>query len=243
MISQASHSHDRFATTRWSMVMQFADTDTPLALDALGELIQRYRYPVYAYVRRCGHAPLVAEEITRTLLGRLMRDRGPAHQPIASPHYRSFLLGRIRGFLGTDWKQACDEDAAQADLAAPADLEKRYQRDHARPSSPEQAFHRSFALVVLQRTLKRLRREAADTGHADMCRALEPFLTRDPRSSDYERVAVQLDVRRMTLVLALKRLRQRLHELASQELSDTVSSAEELAREQDALLGILAELA
>jgi hypothetical protein len=242
MISQASHSHDRFATTRWSMVMQFADTDTPVALDALGELVQRYWYPVYAYVRRCGHSPVVAEEITRTLLGRLMHDRGPA-QRIASPHYRSFLLGRISGFLGTDWKKACHEDPAHADLVAPTDLEKRYQRDHTRPSSPEQAFQRSFALVVLNRTLKRLRREAADTGHADMCRALEPFLAHDPCGSDYERIAAQLGVRRMTLVLALKRLRQRLRELASQELSDTVSSADELAGEQDVLLAILAELA
>jgi RNA polymerase sigma-70 factor (ECF subfamily) len=243
MISQASHSHDRFATTRWSMVMQFADTDAPLALNALGELIQRYWYPVYAYVRRCDHAPATAERITRALLLRLLHDSGPAQQATASPHYRRFLLDRIRTFLGADWQQECSGDSGSIELVAPIDLEKRYLHDHPAASSPEQAFQRSFALVVLQRTLKRLRSEAADTGHAAMCRALEPFLANDPSSIDYERIAHQLGTRRMTLILALKRLRQRLRELAAQELSDTVSSAENLASEQDALVAILGELA
>jgi hypothetical protein len=46
----------------------------------------------------------------------------------------------------------------------------------------------------------------------------------------------------VTLILALKRLRQRLRELAALELSDTVSSADDLAGEQEALLSILGEL-
>jgi RNA polymerase sigma-70 factor (ECF subfamily) len=132
--------------------------------------------------------------------------------------------------------------AADQDLPAPVDIERRYQRDHAEPSTPEQAFQRSFALVVLQRTLRRLRNEAAQSGRQDMCRALEPFLARDPAAHDYERIAVQLRSRKVTLILGLKRLRQRLRELAALELSDTVVSADDLASEQDALLSILGEL-
>jgi hypothetical protein len=51
-----------------------------------------------------------------------------------------------------------------------------------------------------------------------------------------------LRTRKVTLILALKRLRQRLRELAALELSDTVSSADALATEQDALLSILGEM-
>jgi hypothetical protein len=74
-----------------------------------------------------------------------------------------------------------------------------------------------------------------------MCRALEPFLSRDPANADYERIAIQLRSRKVTLILGLKRLRQRLRELAAQELSDTVIGPADLANEQDALLAILGE--
>jgi len=242
MSSHASQSHDRFATTRWSMVMQLVDKDSPLARDALGDLAQRYWYPVYAFVRRRGHAPPMAEQVTRDLLRRLVNDSDGTQQ-IGSGHYRSYLLGRVHALLDDNWTVGpTEQDVPDIEFAAPPDLERRFLRDHIAPSSPEQAFQRSFALVVLQRTLRRLRDEAAETGRADMCRALEPFLARDPASADYERIAAQLRTRKVTLILALKRLRQRLRELAALELSDTVSSADALASEQDALLSILGEM-
>ncbi len=240
MNSNASQSHDRFATTRWSMVMQLGDRDPAEARDALGDLAQRYWYPVYAFVRRRGQPPPMAEQVTRDLLRRLVSDNT---QQIGSGHYRSYLLDRVHALLDDKWTVSPNErDVRGIEFPAPPDLERRYLRDHIAPSSPECAFQRSFALVVLQRTLHRLRDEAAQTGRADMCRALEPFLARDPVSADYERIAVQLRTRKVTLILALKRLRQRLRELAALELADTVSSADALASEQDALLSILGEI-
>jgi len=73
-------SHDRFANTRWSMVMQQASGDSPGASRALDELAQRYWYPVYAYVRRCGHAPAIAQDITRTFLHRLITQFQRSHE-------------------------------------------------------------------------------------------------------------------------------------------------------------------
>jgi RNA polymerase sigma-70 factor (ECF subfamily) len=221
--------------------MQLADKDSAEARDALGDLAQRYSYPVYAFVRRCGQSPSQAARVTHDLLQRLVDDDAGSQQ-IASRHYRSYLLDRVHALLNRDWVATAGSGTTGAEFVAPADLERRYQRDHVAPSSPEQAFQRSFALVVLQRTLRRLRDEAAETGRADMCRAFEPFLARDPASADYERIAAQLRTRKVTLILALKRLRQRLRELAALELSDTVSSADALASEQDALLSILGEI-
>ena len=43
----------------------------------------------------------------------------------------------------------------------------------------------------------------------------------------------------MTLVVALKRLRQRFRELVRDELADTVASADELTAERQALLTAL----
>lgn len=240
MIMNSQASHDRFATTRWSMVMRIAEQDTEQARDALGDLARRYAYPVYAFLRRSGQAPALAERTAHAMLQRLVLEDTGAQQPIASRQYRNHLLERISAYLA-DGDAMTSSPAERADSLVPANLERRYERDHAVPSTAEQAFQRSFAMVVIERTLRRLRDEAAQTGHADMCRALEPYLVRDPAALDYDRLALQLRSRKVTLIVALKRLRQRLQELATLELSDTVSSADDLAKEQDALLAILAE--
>ncbi|HSC09549.1 MAG TPA: hypothetical protein VLC97_01125 [Rhodanobacteraceae bacterium] len=241
MISTADRSHDRFATTRWSMVMQLAAAESPDARRALGELAQRYWYPVYAYVRRCGHAPDVAQEITLSFLQRLLRDmcQDPAQK---SPGlYRSYLLDRLHAFLAADWTESVQVEPLTEQLRAPPDLEARYQSDHSDTRSPDETFQRGFALEVLHRALRRLRSEAAQTGHLDMYEKLEPYLARDPVPGEYELMAAQLGTRVMALVLALKRLRQRFGELAAEELADTVGSADDLAAEQDALLHVLGE--
>jgi RNA polymerase sigma-70 factor (ECF subfamily) len=234
MMGASQHSHDRFANTRWSMVMQQASGDSHEASRALDELAQRYWYPVYAYVRRCGHAPAVAQDISRTFLHRLIAEFRNRHEQPPHGHFRKFLLTQLNVFLGGDWRNAIADDSS-AVLAAPTDLEVRNQRDNAEAASPEQAYQRSFAFEVLGRALRRLQSEARQTGHQEMFEALQGYLSRDPVPGEFERIGKQLHTPPLALVLALKRLRQRFRELAGQELADTVTSPEDLANEQAAL--------
>jgi RNA polymerase sigma-70 factor (ECF subfamily) len=234
MMAASQRSLDRFANTRWSMVMQQASGDSPEASRALDELAQRYWYPVYAYVRRCGHAPAIAQDITRTFLHRLIAEFRRRHEHPPHGHFRKFLLSQLNMFLGGDWREAIGEETSNA-LAPPADLEARNQRDNAEATSPEQAYQRAFAFEVLARALRRLQAEARQTGHQEMFEALQPYLSRDPVPGEYEHIGTQLHTPPLALVLALKRLRQRFRELASQELADTVTTADELANEQTAL--------
>lgn len=239
MSSQASHSRDRFATTRWSMVMQLASTDAPVARGALEELAQRYCYPLYAYVRRSGHSPRRAAEIARTLLRQLRDDSAAGAVRNVPGHYRRFLLDRIHAFLAVDHNEPPEDDVSEYGLPAPAELEAHYQRDGYGTQGPDEVFQRAFALEVLRRSLRHLRSEAHQTGHGDMYRELEPYLVRDPPAGEFESIGTRLACRPLALVLALKRLRQRLRELAAEELADTVGSADELMHEQDALLATL----
>lgn len=241
MNSRAGRSHDRFATTRWSMVMQLAAVESPDARRALGELAQRYWYPVYAYVRRCGHAPDVAQDITLSFLQRLLRDISQNPEKDSTGLYRHYLLDRLQAFLAADWTETVQVEPLAEQLHAPKDLEARYQADHVHAQSPEETFQRGFALEVLHRAFRRLRSEAGQTGHLNMYEKLEPYLARDPGPGEYDVIARQLGTRTLALVLALKRLRQRFQELAAEELADTVGSADGLAAEQDALLRVLDE--
>ena len=211
------------------------------ARDALGELARRYWYPVYVYLRRCGHTPAAASDLVRRFLRQLLGDAAQERDPQSHTHYRSYLLARLREFLAS--KQEPDISAGSDDPDMPADLEERYQRDHIDAPSPEQSYQRAFALQVLHRTLRRLRNEARQTGHVPMYERLEPFLARDPVPGEYEAAATALQSRPLTIVVALKRLRQRFRELAAEELADTVATSDDLAAEQDALLAVLGSAA
>jgi hypothetical protein len=252
MPPSASHSHNHFTTTRWSLVMQLDAQETGDARDAMVELCQRYWYPVYAYVRRCGHAPAIAQDITRSFLQHLLRHFRESVDPKTQGQFRRYLIGRLDAFLADDWHAAIKPDVIKLDAikdeatielaTPPPDLEPRYQRDNADASSPEQAYQRSFALEVIGRAFSRLYSEAHKSGHLDMYAALKPFLGSDPPPGVYEELARKLHSRPLALVVALKRLRQRFRELVGAELADTVTSAPDLAAEQQTLHAVLREL-
>ena len=225
-----------FTRTRWSMVRQLQGTDAD-ARNALTELAVRYWYPVYACVRRCGHPQGIAQDITQLFLQQVAADlRSSRSAPLG--RFREWLLARLNAFLAGEWRELT---VAECLPEAPpvAELEARSRCELGLDDSPEQAFRRSFALEVLSRGLKRLRAEARQTGHADMCEALEPFLTHEPLPGQYDELGRELAVRPLTLVVALKRLRQRFRELVRDELADTVASADELTAERQALLTAL----
>lgn len=237
MSAAADRSAADFTRTRWSMVRQLQGEHAGEARDALTELALRYWYPVYAYVRRCGHSQEIAQDITQAFLQQVAAD---LHDNHGSPpgRFREWLLGRLNVFLAGQWQDLAGSESLPE--APPlAELETRNCNEHGAGESPEQAYRRSFALEVLSRGLKRLRVEARQTGHADMCEALEPFLTREPVPGQYDELARKLAVRPLVLVMALKRLRQRFRELVHDELADTVASADELAAEQQALVDAL----
>jgi len=203
---------------------------------ALAELCARYRYPVYAYLRRSGHLPAIAMDIAQSFLGHVLRKFGERSTP-TSPQFRRFLLAYLQDYLTRDWRETDDEDADERD--SQEELEARYARDEANAASPEHAFEHGFALQILRRAVERLCNEAHQTGHGDMYEALTPYLARDPLAGQYEELAQVLHTRTLSIALALKRLRQRLREITSEELADTVASSDDLAAEQAAMFTVL----
>lgn len=235
MMETSLSSQDRFAATRWSQVLRAAGSATAGDEEPLTELARRYCYPVYAYIRRCGHLPAIAGEITGVFL-RELTTHASATQ--AQRHFRRWLLERLNTFLGDDWRQI---EAAQVDAVflVPPDMEARYQRDAASASSPELAYQRAFALEVLARALQRLQSEAEQTGHQPMYQALQEFIALEPAPGVMDALGARLNLPPLALVVALKRLRQRFRELAALELADTVTTGSDLSIEQGNLHSVL----
>jgi len=234
-----SHSRQQFGQTHWSMVMRADATDAVDAHAALVQLCRRFWYPVYAYLRSFGHDPDTSREMTRAFLHHLLRHFSEGGRAQVQGRFRQYLLAHLGTFLAGDWSITAAQEVIPALNEPPPDLEARNQRDNTRAQSPEQAYQQSFALELLARTQARLRDEAGQTGHLDMFAELEPFLALDPTPPESEELARRLQMRPVTLVVAIKRLRQRFRELIDAELADTVASSEELLAEQQSLFAVL----
>ena len=234
------HSRQNFAHTQWSLAMR-ADAPPADAREALVDLCLRYWYPIYAYLRRFGHGPASAQEITRGFLQHLFRHVHESGTALVRGRFRRYLLARLRTYLANDRHDKPGGDVVMELNEPPPDLELRNQRDNANAQSPEQAYERSFALELLERACGRLRAEASQTARLDMYDALEPFLASDPSQAESDELARRLDTRSVTITVALRRLRQRFRELIDVELADTVASADELQAEQEALYAVLRE--
>lgn len=242
--SSPQHAPDQrhaFSKTRWSLVLDLHHPQGDLADRSLRELSQRYWYPVYAYARRSGHCAGSANDLCLAFFAYLP-SMVSAADPRSQGRFRDFLLLQLNTFLTEDWHPYAAL-AIEQKLTAPFsqdELELRLTEDHATPSSPTLAYHRSFALEVLHRSMRRLRAEATQSGRAEMFDLLQRYLTSEPVAGQFGELSKQLNIPSMVVAIAIKRLRQRFREIAEDELMETVASSADLAMERQALADLLA---
>jgi hypothetical protein len=98
----ASHlPSGNFANTRWSLVAAL-DSRRQRRADPLLELCLRNWYSVYAYLRRCGHAPETAQALTQPFFDHLL-NRGSGHADGERfGRFREFLLAELHAFLSAE---------------------------------------------------------------------------------------------------------------------------------------------
>ena len=72
MHTQAGPS--QFPTTRWTLVVAAGDHRRKEANSALVSLCESYWYPLYAYLRRCGHPADQSQDLTQEFFMRVLGD-------------------------------------------------------------------------------------------------------------------------------------------------------------------------
>src|SRR5437868_8435622 len=95
-----------FATTHWSVVLAAGDPASPQATAALETLCRAYWYPLYAYVRRSGHSPQDAEDLTQEFFSRLLEKNSFAQAARERGRFRSFLLTSLNNFLTNEYHRS-----------------------------------------------------------------------------------------------------------------------------------------
>ena len=214
-----------FRTTRWSLV-RLAIADEPVeALQAMEALCEAYWYPLYAFIRRSGHGPEDAEDLTQGFFARMLdRDILTSADP-SRGKLRSFLLTCLRRYMANEREQAMAQkrggglvSSLDADWA-----ESRYRHEPRDDLSPDRLFQRRWALTVLEHALRLLQEEYADRGKEKQFEVLRPFLGMgaEPEQS-YEQVAGNLGLTVNNVKTHIFRLRQRWRELLFEQVSLTL---------------------
>lgn len=223
-----------FLTTRWSLLAAAARHEPRAggpddARAALGELCAAAWPPLYAHARRSGASPEEAADLVQGFLARLIESGDLADVDRSRGRFRSWLLAAFRHYRSNERDRgralrrgggrplvSIDAAGAERDLADvlhPVDRE-----------TPERAFDRRWALMLLERAMGRLRAEQARIGKQGAFDALRPLLAAEddaPRQAD---VAARLGTSEGALRVALHRLRRRFGELLREEVAETVDS-------------------
>ncbi len=234
----------RFGSTQWSVVLAAGAGSSPGSREALETLCRRYWYPLYAYVYHRVRTPDEAEELVQEFFARLLEKKTLSVAEPARGRFRSFLLTTLHNFLANEWEKtvakkrggglkriSLDFSDAQARVCAPL----------IREVTPERLFERQWAFALLNRALKRLHDEFAESGKADRFEALVPFLMGRNAPVDYLEAAKKLALSEDATMVAAHRMRRRFRELLRAEIIDTVTSPDEVDEEIRSLFASLGD--
>ena len=232
-----------FVTTHWSLVLSAGRSDSTHARDALEKLCRTYWPPIYAFVRRQGHSPQDAEDLTQAFFARVLAKNYFADADRTRGRFRSFLLGSLKHFLANEWDKARAQKRGGRQKTIPIDaarLETSRGFEPADNTTPESIFERRWALTLLDQVLRRLRQEYIHDGREKVFDQLKPTLTEASRTVRYAEIAVRLETSEGAVKVAVHRLRQRYRELLRAEIADTVADPSEI---EDEIRNLFAALA
>src|SRR5215212_10447827 len=92
----AAVTSDSFATTRWTLVLTAAADGSAAARRAMAELCALYWYPLYAFIRRRGHDPDSAQDLTQGFFARVLERNIVGTADPQRGRFRSYLLGALQ---------------------------------------------------------------------------------------------------------------------------------------------------
>ena len=226
----------RFPTTRWTLILASGDEST--RREALDWLCERYWYPIYAFLRRHGHDPAAAQDLTQSFLTTFLQRRSMEDADPERGRFRSYVLGALKNFLSDrrDYDAVVRRGGGIDFLSlSMASFEELYRQSPA-GISPEMLYEQQWALTLIDRVLDLLRAEQEAAGKAETFQHLKNFISGE---GDYRQASAALGIQEGAARVAVHRLRRRYRELLTAEISETLSDPANVQDEIRYLIGLL----
>ena len=236
----------RFPSTRWTQIRDAGEGSQ----EALAALCETYWSPVYHFIQRHNQTAEEAIDLTQdffakqllpTAKTRLLRKVDPERR------FRLWLLGAVRHHLSNTAQKSraqirnCGVPAISLDRAFSSSQAEQegstFWLDPGHKLTPEHAYCRRWALLVLERALDRL--DAQEEG-SDLFRALRPLLVGpEGEQPAYRPIAHAFGVQVGLLKTRVHRYRRDLAEFIDELILETLASDADLPGEKRFLLRAL----
>ena len=236
-----------FQSTRWTLVLAAAGQDaTPSqSHEALSELCRIYWRPVYLFVRRQGHSPADAQDLTQGFFADLIATRSYARADREKGRFRSFLLGALKHFVADE--RAKEQSLKRGGgkhfepLNESALREAEAQVATTTQASPDALYERGWAAALLRQTFNRLAEECGMTGKTALYDSLKPYVAIDREEMvPYAELSARLRRPAATLRSDLTRLRARYRAILREEVGGTVATPADVDDELRYLCQVIA---
>jgi RNA polymerase sigma-70 factor (ECF subfamily) len=233
-----------FPSTHWSVVLAAGNHGSASREQALENLCHTYWYPIYGFVRRLGHTPADAEDLTQGFIGYLLERELISRAQPETGRFRSFLLGSLQRWLSNQRQRehAVKRGAGKALLEWDAlSPEARYVLEPATEETPAARFDRTWAETLVGRTLERLQAETSGPEEQQRFALLSPLLSGGAKATSYGGIGLQLGMSEGAVKVAVHRLRKRWGELLRAGVAETVDDPAEVETELRHLLRVLSQ--
>lgn len=240
--SQPARGNGWLTETHWPTVLDAGrGDDSQRAHAGLAKVCETYWRPVYSYVRRRGHRPEAARDLTQEFFYRLI-DRQYLKSLVPDKgRFRSFLLVLLDRFLADERDRAnCQKRGGGRHISSldARDLELSYASEGMDDATPEKIFERQWALTLLEQVRDRLRAEMVEVGEERFFDSVRSFLEGD-RDVSYAKVASRWRLSEGAVRVEVHRLRGRFREILYAEIARTVTSPDQIEDERRHLVRLL----
>ena len=229
--SKSAFGRDSFPATHWSAILTARDPVSPSAAAALDKLCASYWYPLYAYLRRWGHAPEEAKDLTQGFFANLLERNLVAAADRDKGRFRSFLLICLKRFAYDehDKAMALKRGRGQSLLSLDdQDAEDHYRLEPVDEMTPEKLFERRWAMQVLEQVMERLRAEYLADGKQTQFDHLKDSLFGKDERVCFGDIAQKLGQNESTVRIWLFRMRNRYRDILREVVAQTVANEAEI---------------
>ena len=232
-----------FVTTHWSVVWRARDKDSPDSDAARERLCRTYWPPLYHFLRRAGHSPHDAQDLTQEFLSRFLHRDGLDHLQDQRGTFRSFLLKFLKNFLSDqrDRAQAMKRGGGATLISIDAcEAEEREFVGLADTLTPDQLFERRWARALMTQAMERLRQDYTARGQAALFEQLKDLQPGEHGAHSYAQIGAALGMTEQAVKNAVVTFRRRYAQLLRDEIAQTVMEPEEIREEMQHLMAVFA---
>ncbi len=231
-----------FPPTLISLVVRAADRSTPEGAEAFERLCTVYWPPLYAFLRRQGESPVVAQDYVQGFFERLTERDFLAQMDVERGRFRTFLRAALWHYVLNQRRADRTDRRGGGHLHVPIEEMAGAEQGLTTLSTgvtADEVYDREWASGLVRRAHLALRHTYVTEGKGAEFADLSVWLVKPSESGDYAEVAKRRGVTENGIAAAVKRLRREYLNCLRGQVLQTLESPAEVEAELKYLLEVL----